>query len=202
MSPYLTELRTGWRNLLAGAIGMGLGVGSYTTVSSLFFQALESQFGWSRAVAAGALIALPITALILSFAGWLIDRLGVRLVSGFSVIASAVCFAWLSQMKGAVGEYYAAIILLNVLGCASGPIAYTRLVAGQFHQSRGSALALTQFGIAAIAIIFPPILGTILLHQGWRAGYGFLIGSTLVGGLAAQLLMRPTRADRSGGLAA
>ena len=63
MSAFLSELRGGWRNLLAATIGLGFGIPCYTPVSSLFFRAVGRQFGWSKAVAAGALIALPIAAL-------------------------------------------------------------------------------------------------------------------------------------------
>jgi MFS family permease len=160
-------------------------------VSSLFFRALGMQFGWSKAVAAGALIALPIAALAFPFAGRLIDRFGVRAMSGFSVVAAVLAFVWLSRLSGSVGEYYAAIIALNVLGCATGPMSYTVLVAAQFRDARGAALACAQFGIAFVAVLFPPIVGLMMSSHGWRGAYLLLAATTLVGGVLAQLLMRP-----------
>jgi len=191
VSAFLRELRAGWRNLLAATIGLGFGIPCYTPVSSLFFRALGVQFGWSKAVAAGALIALPIAALAFPFAGRLIDRFGVRAMSGFSVVAAVVAYIWLSRLSGNVGEYYGAIIALNVLGCATGPMSYTVLVAAQFRDARGAALACAQFGIAFVAVLFPPIIGLVMSTHGWRGSYLLLAATTLVGGVVAQLLMRP-----------
>jgi MFS family permease len=189
----MDDLRKGWRNLLAATIGLGLGVASYSNLSSLFFRPLEAEFGWSKAVAAGALIALPLTAIALPFVGWLIDRLGVRIVSGFSVLATMSGFLWLTQIHGSPKEYYAAVIVLNVLGCATGPVAYTRLVAAQFDKGRGLALATAQVGIALMGVILPPVVGGVIEGHGWRGGYSFLAGAALIGGICAQILMQPGR---------
>ncbi|HEY2019313.1 MAG TPA: MFS transporter [Bryobacteraceae bacterium] len=193
MSAFLSELRGGWRNLVAATIGLGFGIPCYTPVSSLFFRAVGMQFGWTKAVAAGALIALPIAALTFPFAGRLIDRFGVRAISGFSVLAAVLAYLWLSRLSGSVGEYYAAIIALNVLGCGTGPMCYTVLVAGQFHEARGAALACAQFGIAFVAVLFPPVIGLTMSSFGWRGGYLLLAATTLAGGLLAQALMQPVQ---------
>jgi MFS family permease len=193
VNDFVRELRGGWRNLLAATIGLGFGIPCYTPVSSLFLRALGIQFGWSKAVAAGALIALPIAALTFPFAGRLIDRFGVRAMSGFSVGAAVLSYIWLSRLSGNVGEYYAAIIALNVLGCATGPMCYTVLVAAQFRDARGAALACAQFGIAFVAVLFPPVIGLMMALHGWRGGYLLLAATTLAGGILSQLLMRPLR---------
>src|ERR1700730_10252969 len=193
MSAFRRELAGGWRNLLAATVGLGFGIPCYTPVSSLFFRALGAQFGWSKAVAAGALIALPLAALAFPIAGRLIDRFGVRAMSGFSVVAAVLAYIWLSRLSGNVGEYYGAIIALNVLGCATGPISYTVLVAAQFRDARGAALACAQFGIAFVAVLFPPIIGLMMSTHGWRGSYLLLAATTLVGGIVAQLLMRPAQ---------
>ncbi len=197
------ELRDGWRNLSAATVGIGLGIASYPPVSSLFFHALETEFGWSKAAAAGALIALPITALVLPLAGFLVDRFGVRLVSGASASTSVASYLWLSHLGGDVKEFYAALIVLNVLGCATGPVAYTRLVAAQFRARRGLALAVAQFGIAFIGVLMPQVIGAIIEAYGWRGAYMLFAAAAGVGGLCAQLLMqpaaRPDPADPVGG---
>jgi predicted MFS family arabinose efflux permease len=198
MNPFFQEFRAGWRNLVAATIGIGLGVPCYTPVSSLFSRALGVEFGWSATVAVGALVALPITALALPFAGQLIDRFGVRITTAFSTLALAVGFLWLSRMNGSATEYYAAFIALNVLGCATGPIGYTVLVAAQFKEARGSALACAQFGIAALAVLLPPIIGSVMTSYGWRGAYLLLAGAVLAGGIVAQLLMHPPKPEANG----
>ena len=193
MSAFLQEAQAGWRNLLAAVVGIGFGVPCYTPVSSLFLRALRHDFGWSATMAAGALIALPMTALALPVAGRMIDRFGVRLCTGFSALVCTVSFVWLSCMTGSPREYYAAFLALNVLGCAAGPIGYTALIAAQFKAARGAALAAAQFGIAALAVVLPPIIGSVIGSEGWRQAYLLLAGTALTGGIIAQLLMRPHR---------
>lgn len=198
MTSAASEFRRGWRNLAAATIGLGFGVPSYTAVSSLFFQPLRSEFGWTSAATAGALVALPLTAAVLPFAGRLIDRVGVRLVAGVSVLCFAASLLWLSHLRGDLPEFYAAVIALNVLGCATGPVAYTRLVAAEFRGARGTALAAAQFGIALIGAILPPVLATLMVEFGWRGAYVALAVGALLGGASAQVLMKSGRAAAGG----
>lgn len=194
-----TEFRSGWRNLAAATIGIGLGVPAYNPISSLFFHSMVEEFGWSRTVAAGALIALPITAIALPFAGALIDRIGVRVATFGSVLALAASCLWLASLGPSYVSYYAALIFMNVLGCATSPIGYTRLVAAQFRNSRGTALAISQFGVACAGIFLPPAIGFLIATEGWRGAYIGLASAMLIAGLLAQLLMQPAKAASSVG---
>ena len=184
-----SEFRSGWRNLASATIGMAFGIPAYTAISSFFFQAVRTEFGWSSAATAGALVALPITAAVLPLAGRLADRFGVRIVSGASMLMLALSFAWLSRLGGSVREYYTALIVLNVFGCATGPVSYTRLIVASFKHARGMALAIAQFGIALVTVVLPPVLAIVIATQGWREAYLLLAGGAVAGGLAAQALM-------------
>jgi len=189
--PDRGELRRGWRNLWAATIGIGLGIASYTPVSSLFFHALELEFGWSKAATAGAFIALPVTAVALPLAGWLIDRYGVRTVSGLSALFAAVSYVCLARLGAHLSQFYLGILGLSVLGCATGPVAYTRLVAAQFHAQRGLALAIAQFGVAFVAAVMPQCIGWMIAVHGWRSAYYFFAAATVFGAVCAQALMQP-----------
>ncbi len=46
------EWRCGWRTLIAGAIGVGLGFGLFTNVAGLFILPMQAAFGWSRSAMA------------------------------------------------------------------------------------------------------------------------------------------------------
>jgi len=192
---FLTELRRGWRNLLATIVGVGSGVAIYTPLSSIFFHALERDFGWSKATAAISLIAMPLTGAALPFAGWAVDRFGVRLVTAVSAVFAALCCLALSRMNGVPAIFYAGVIGINVLGCATGPVSYTRLVVSDFRASRGLALAVSLLGIAIAAITLPPLIGHIVGRSGWRAGYVGMALLTIAGAVVAQLLMRPRDAE-------
>lgn len=190
MNDFMTEFRAGWRDLVGATIGLGLGIASYNPVSSFFFRALEHEFGWSKTAAAISLIALPITAVVLPFAGILLDRYGVRRVAIASAVCMSACFIWLSAMNGELWMFYAAFIALNVLGCATGPISYTRTIATRFKKSRGTALAIALMGIGLAGVILPPVLASVFASSGWRAGYQFYAGAVLVAGVIALLLTR------------
>jgi len=187
---FLDELRAGWRDLLGAAVGLGLGIGAYNPVSSFFFRALEHEFGWSKAAAAISLIAMPVTALVLPFAGLLLDRFGVRRVAVLSAIGMSACFVWLSSMDGRLWMFYVAFLALNVLGCATGPVSYTRTISARFIRSRGTALAFALLGIGIAATILPPVIAYVLAHHGWRDGYRLFAIVVLVAGFVALVLNR------------
>jgi MFS family permease len=195
------EFRAGWRDLSAATLGLACGIPAYTPVSSLFFRVLVKQFGWSATAAAASLIALPLTGLCLPLAGTIIDRYGVRRVASLSIILLALSYYWLSLMGGSLTAFYFGIISLNILGCATGPIAYTRPVALQFVRARGIALAICLLGISFGGIILPPILAHVLAVADWRAAYRLLGIISLAGGLSAIALLTPeprrARASRS-----
>jgi predicted MFS family arabinose efflux permease len=122
--------------------------------------------------------------------GRLIDRFGVRRVAGTSAVLMATTFFALSRLEGSLGAFYAAFIAFNVLGAATGPISYTRPVAQRFISSRGTAIAIALSGIAISGIVLPSLLGPLIAHAGWRAGYRLIAGIALVGGVVATLLIR------------
>ena len=189
-SAFRLEFGQGWADLAGATIGLACGVGLYTPISSMFFRALEIEFHWSKTAIVIALVALPITALFLPMVGRLIDRFGVRPVAGTSAVLMATTFLALSRLEGSLATFYAAFIAFNVLGAATGPISYTRPVAERFKSSRGSAIAIALSGIAISGIVLPSLLGPLIAHAGWRAGYRLIAGVTLGGGIAAVLLIR------------
>lgn len=189
-SNFALELRQGWADLLGATIGLACGVGLYTPISSMFFRALEIEFHWSKTAAVVALIALPITAVFLPWVGRLVDRFGVQPVAGTSAALMAVTFFVLARIDGSLVAFYCAFVAFNVLGAATGPISYTRPVAHRFTTSRGTAIAIALSGIAISGLVLPPILGPLIAHGGWRAGYRLIAGITLVGGVVAVLLIR------------
>jgi predicted MFS family arabinose efflux permease len=195
MSAFTDELRDGWRDLAGTVLGLGLGIGAYNPVSSFFFRALEHEFAWSKGAAAVSLIALPITAAVLPMAGLLLDRFGARRVALLSSLCMSACFVWLSAMSGQLWMFYAAFLLLNVLGCATGPVSYTRTISARFRRSRGTALAVSMLGIGFTAMVLPPVLAGVMARWGWRGGYQFFAVAVIVGGVVARVLIRDPAQD-------
>jgi predicted MFS family arabinose efflux permease len=156
----------------------------------MFFRALEIEFHWSKTAIVIALAALPITAVFLPVVGRLVDRFGVRRVAGTSAVLMAATFLALSTIGGSLVAFYAGFVAFNVLGSATGPISYTRPVAQRFVASRGTAVAIALSGIAISGVILPALLGPIIAHGGWRAGYRLIAAVALLGGAVAIMLIR------------
>jgi predicted MFS family arabinose efflux permease len=193
---FKREFKQGWADLCGATIGLACGVGLYTPISSMFFRALEIEFHWSKTAIVVALLALPLTALFLPTVGRLVDRFGVRPVASTSAVLMATVFFALARLDGSLPAFYAAFLAFNVFGAATGPISYTRPVAERFTSSRGTAIAIALSGIAISGIVLPPLLGPLIAHAGWRAGYRLIAGITLAGGVIAVLLIRSSGRNR------
>jgi predicted MFS family arabinose efflux permease len=107
-----------------------------------------------------------------------------------SALCLSLCFFGLSIMPGTLPMFFAITILLNVLGCATGPIGYTRVIAVRFRRSRGTALAIALLGIASVGIMLPPVLAATLDRFGWRGGYRLLAALVAIGSTVALILIR------------
>lgn len=196
MSGLGKELRTGWRDLAGATIGLGCGVASYNPISSLFFRALEGQFGWSKSITAAALIAFPLTGLTLPAVGWLLDRLGVKPVAGVSsLLLSGILFG-LSLIDNNLAIFYILYLGMNILGSGTGPVSYTRAIVANFRVARGTALAIVLLGIATAGLVLPQVVAPIVAAGNWRSAYRLLALITLAGGIAAFLLIRPNQTGR------
>src|ERR1700676_3876257 len=190
MNGFFRELRHGWRNLSAATIGIAFGISNYTPTSSLFFRALETEFGWSKTVTASAMAVLPLTAVTLPIVGWLTDRFNVRRVAGTALVIVAGIYILLAHLTGSRIEYFLEAVSLSIIGCATGPVTYTRLIVTDFKEARGRALAVALVGIGVSGILLPPLIHTIMERFTWRGAYFAFSGLTVIGGIVAITVMQ------------
>ena len=127
---------------------------------------LFSGFSWAYVVAQ-----LP--------AGWLLDRVGTRLVYGisiaaWSILAAAAGFA--GFLAGAAA--FAAIFVIRFLsGLAQAPVfpGNGRVVAAWFPSTeRGTASAIFNASQYFALVVFSPILGWMSHAYGWKSCFWFL----------------------------
>lgn len=172
-SPALDELRRGWVVIVASAIGLGCGLGSLPIYTlGAFTKPLSGAFGWSRAdvqaiytwMSVGMVIASPLL-------GVVIDRVGVRSVTLWSLAGQAVGFVALGLLAGSLWSVYLIAFLTAIVGAGTLPITWTRVIVDRFDAARGLALGLALAG-TGLAATFLPSLTTWLLEQfGWRGAY-------------------------------
>lgn len=191
------EFRAHGLRLLGASIGMGCGNSVYPTMASIFFLALEQSFHWTKAASATSLLTLPLTALSLPLIGRLLDRYGVAPVAFCSTLCFAACLFGLSLMSGAIVQFYALTLAMTVLGAATGPISYTRVVAAYFFKARGLALSLALVGSPVVSALIPIVVSGDIAANGWRHAYRMVSLITLVGGGIAAFLIGGARSSKA-----
>jgi len=165
-----SEIGRDWHIILVSAIGCGLGYAALVFYTfGLFIDPLGAEFGWSRGevssifsiASLGVLAAGPIL-------GWLVDRVGSRLVALVSIpLFSALLFT-VTQINGTLLSFRLVFSLGALAGLGTTPVVYTRIINERFDRSRGLALGLTLVGIGAAAILLPLLVSKIIAGSGWR----------------------------------
>jgi MFS family permease len=178
----LAELRGGWRIILAALIGIAFGVtGLFFYSAGIFIKPVASELGWSRAAVSSVTVVAALSlAATAPFVGWVVDRLGVRIVALASGIGLGAGFLLLSRAPPSMPVYLGLIALTVLLGAGASPVAFTRLVNLWFDRARGTALGLAQTATGIAGALIPPLLTPYVAEQGWRAGYVALAIVSLV----------------------
>lgn len=190
---YFTEFRINWRSLLATFIGIGTGsaLGHYTL--SLFGPELIREFGWSKADYALVGSLQIFTLLFTPFAGRFTDRFGVKIAAGIGFASMAAGFFAYSIMSGSLIEFFVIWVVQHVFGVLSTSLVFSRLIVEQFDKARGSALAVLMTSPPLVGAIMAPIVGALMLAQGWRTAFVVLGVITAVGGVICVTFMARTR---------
>jgi len=128
---------------------------------------LLDDFGWSKALVAGAFALTRIESGILGpLQGWLVDRFGPRLILTIGTIMFGVGFMLFSLVDSLVSFYLC--FLLIALGSSLGGFA-TLMVAivSWFNRHRAKAIAISQLGFS-IGGLSVPLVILLLETFGWR----------------------------------
>jgi len=171
-----SELRRGWRLIVAAALGVALSsiVLPFYTIGA-FVKPLTTEFGWSRAdVQSAILFSTGLGAITAPMVGALIDRYGPRRVALPCILGLSAGFFIAAAMNGGLWMLYLAYGSVALLGAGTTPVTWTRAIAGSFEHQRGLALGLALAGTGVCAILMPQVVVWIIGHQGWRAAYACL----------------------------
>jgi MFS family permease len=163
----------GWRVVAASALALAFGPSTIAVLSlGLFMRSMEHEFGWPRTQVAMATTIVSWMIVVTSpLQGWLVDRFGARRVILCSIPAFGVGVAALSLLPPVLWVYYAAWVIIPVLGLGLFPLSYLKIVSGWFERRLGFALGLANSGVAIGSILLPIIVGTLIAHYGWRQAY-------------------------------
>ena len=160
---------------------------------TMFVRPFESEFGWSAGqISMAQALQIGLFGLTGPFAAAAMERYGVRktiaaalaLLTGTSLIVTRVTAIW--QL----------LILSTFVGFGAGSIALTlgATVANRwFVKNRGTVVGIFTAGNATGQLVFLPMFGTLIEHQGWRICAYILSGLTftLIGVFCLLMRERP-----------
>lgn len=163
----------GWRVVWASAAALAFGPSTIAVLSlGLFMRPLEQEFGWSRTqVAIATTIVSYMIVLVSPVQGWLIDRFGARRVILCSIPSFGLGICALALLPPVLWIYYAAWVVIPILGVGVFPLGYLKAVAGWFTQKLGLALGLANSGVAIGSMLIPLLVGFLIQQQGWRVAW-------------------------------
>jgi MFS family permease len=194
------EFKRGWTVLLAAIVGVGCSVSAVPFYSAgPFVKELEAAFDEPRgAVQLGFTIGSVMIGLSGPLVGGWVDRWGGRRVALFGLAGSGVALALVGLIAQNLVGFYIAFALIALLGAASSPVSWTRVIASWFERQRGLALGLTLMGTGICAAIVPTYATWAIARFGWQGAYLALALWPLVIALPlAFLLFRERRAPRA-----
>lgn len=150
----------------------------------IFAKPLAQEFHTNRGSIA---LAVSLLDVVITFtapgAGRLVDRYGARRVTIISFLGMAVALVGLSFVRPPLFLLYALYALAGLLGIATSPVTFSRVVANWFDKKRGLALGFASTGIGLGAFIMPSLTQFLIDESGWRGAYLGLAVTSLVIGL-------------------
>ena len=167
------EFQRGWRILLASSVGIASGLSGLAFYTfGAFIVPLVDAFGWTRGqVSIAASFLIIGTAITAPIVGTIIDKYGARRVGLWSTFLLSLGYFALTQLNGSIFVFYAAWLLMALIGGGTTPVVWTRAINIWFDRDRGLALGLTLAG-SGLTGIFGPLFVTVLMATyGWQGGY-------------------------------
>jgi len=151
---------------------------------------LSQERGWSKtALSAGAAIQSLEGALLGPALGWIMDRVGARVMVQAGIVCFGLGFIVLSQIDS-IGGFYGAVLLLALGSSLSGYFPLTVTLVHWFKRQRARALSIMSLGLAVGGVAVPVVAWTMQTY-GWRAtAFGSGVVAIVVGLPLARVLRR------------
>jgi MFS family permease len=159
----------GWLLVAVAFVTMAVGVNARTAFS-LLFPAILGEFGWDRALTAGAFsFGFLVSAVVTPFVGRLMDMRGPRIVVELGVLTMGAGLI-LASLVSEPWQFY--LTLGALVGGGVNCLAYTGqsiYLTNWFVRRRGLALSIAFSGVGIGSITILPWLGWLIQTAGWRS---------------------------------
>lgn len=166
---WVSRLFYGWWIVAASFVLNALSSGFIFSGFSIFFVPLREEFGWSRTLLSGGMSLLRVESAFLGpIEGWIIDKIGPRIVVLIGVVLLGGGFMAFSRMDSVFWFYFSFVIL--ALGSSmAGFLPLTTTIAHWFVEKRGLAMGIAMTGIGLGGALIVGFLAWGVAHYGWRA---------------------------------
>ena len=159
----------GWWIVLACWAVTLYGGGAFFFGFSAFFKPISEEFGWSRALTAGAISLSQAEGFIEGpIVGPLVDRFGPRKLMLLGICMVTIGFLALSMVNTLVYFYLVYIVFLAIGFNTGFFVAAQAAVANWFIKRRSRALGLLSTANGFGGAIMAPLIAWLILSFGWR----------------------------------
>lgn len=185
----------GWIIVAVAFVTMAVSVSARTSFS-LLLPPVIGEYGWERAVVAGAFsTGFLLSAVLGPFVGRLVDRRGPTLAIEIGAISVGGGMLLATQ----IAEPWHLYLTLGIMvGVGANLMSYTvqsMYLPNWFQRRRGLAISLAFSGVGAGAILVLPAFQSIIVAEGWREACFRLGILTLVLVMPINLLVRKRPQD-------
>jgi MFS family permease len=167
----------------------------------IFFKPVLKEFGWTRAVTAGAFSLCSFIQGLLAIAmGALTDRFGPRLVMTLCGLLLGAGYLLMSQLNG-LSQLYLFFSIVIGIGMGGSFVPMMTLTARWFVRRRGMMTGIVASGTGLGSVIGPVLAGLLISRYGWRTSFAALGVTIFVVMVLAALPLRRAPGHITGGAA-
>ena len=171
----------GWGMVLVAFCVDFVAVGFFFYSYGVFFKSIAADFGGSRlGVSVGLSITQAVGAFVAPVVGRALDRYPLRNVMGAGAMLMGTGFLALSQVQTQAQFYLVLGVFIGLGASSMGSLATSKLVTNWFDRRRGTALGIAAAGVSLSGVVMPYISAELIGSFGWRAGFLFYGGFTLL----------------------
>lgn len=164
--------------------------GMINTGINAFDRAILDEFGWKRGeLKFRDFITLGVAGFLAPFAGYLIDKIGTRVLLLFGSALLAVLYYAYGHISSLTHLYLIHAGFGLVLVCAGLNIAVV-MTSQWFVRARGTAIGIALVGSSLGGVVVAPIVVSLLPAHGWRDTFGIVASAGIVLFILTLLIVR------------
>ncbi|MCB2074879.1 MAG: MFS transporter [Novosphingobium sp.] len=167
------EWRRHWPLVAASTSGMSLAALS-TSAFGVMVVPIEQDIGWTRAqISSGPMLISVMTVCFGTLLGFVVDKVGPRLIALGNVTLLCGATALLSQIESEIWQWWATWIVIGLCS-AILPTLCVMPTTRAFNLGRGLAMAIVLSGSGISSFIVPNLGNWLVEEYSWRHAYLYL----------------------------